>query len=73
MVQKTHWEAPCQSTYDIMSELKINIEPTKAVWTGSLKDKTDGICQDLAITWESETFTLPGVTFSKNINRHDWQ
>ena len=54
-----------------MSELKINIKQTKAVWTGSLKDNMDGICQDLGITWESETFTLLGVTFSKKINRHD--
>ena len=48
-----------------ISGLKINIEKTKAVWIGSLKDKRDGICQYLDITWESETFTLLGVTFSK--------
>jgi len=48
-----------------MSELNINIKQTKAVWTGSLKDKKNGICQDLGLTWESETFTLLGVTFSK--------
>jgi len=41
------------------------LKNTKAVWIGSLKDKIDGICQDLGITWESETFTLLGITFSK--------
>jgi len=44
--------------YANISGLKFNIEKTKAVWIGSLKDKIDGICQDLGITWESETFTL---------------
>jgi len=51
--------------YANISGLKINIEKTKAVWIGSLKDKRDEICQYLDITWESETFTLLGVTFSK--------
>ena len=51
--------------YANSSGLKIKIEKTKAVWIGSLKDKRDGICQDLCIPWESETFTLLGVTFSK--------
>jgi len=47
-----------------ISGLNINIENTKVVWIGSLKDKLNGICPDLGITWESETFTLLGVTFS---------
>jgi len=51
--------------YANISGLKINIEKTKAVWVDSSKEKRDGICQNLGITWESETFTLLGVTFSK--------
>jgi len=41
------------------------LKKLRLFWIGSLKDKSDGICQDLGITWESETFTLLGVTFSK--------
>ena len=51
--------------YANSSGLKIKLNKLRLFWIGSLKDKRDGICQDLGITWESETFTLLGVTFSK--------
>jgi len=42
----------------------LTLKKLRLFWIGSLKDKRYGICQDLGITWESETLTLLGVTFS---------
>ena len=53
--------------YASASGLYINIEKTKVVWIGSEKNSNTRFCDEYRLSWESENFTVLGITFSKNL------
>ena len=53
--------------YASASGLYINIEKTKVVWIGSEKNSNTRFCDEYRLSWESENFTVLGITFSNNL------
>lgn len=53
--------------YAKISGLEINVDKTKAVWIGALKNNQHAICEDLGIKFENK-FKLLGVDFSTDLN-----
>ena len=50
------------------SGLKPNIDKTKAIWIGSMKNSARRLCSDKNLDWSFEPFKFLGVTFSLNID-----
>ena len=53
--------------YFKFSGLKPNLDKTKAIWIGSMKESALNLCQRKKIVWTQEPFTVLGVIFSTNI------
>ena len=51
-----------------ISGLQLNVDKTKVVWIGSMKNSVTKLCPELDLSWEENSFNLLGVTFSKNLN-----
>ena len=47
-----------------MSGLNINVDKTKAVWTGSRRNSTLRFMPEINLDWNPVTFTVLGVVFS---------
>jgi len=54
--------------YGEISGLQLNVDKTKVVWMGSMKNSVTKLCPELDLSWEENYFNLLGVTFSKNLN-----
>ena len=53
--------------YGEISGVQLNVDKTKVVWMGSMKNSVTKLCpEDLSL--EENSFNLLGVTFSKNLN-----
>ena len=50
-----------------ISGLKINIEKTKAIWIGSLKNSEVRICRNYNLDWTEGYFKILGVTFTTEV------
>ncbi|MCG7879937.1 MAG: reverse transcriptase family protein [Candidatus Thiodiazotropha endolucinida] len=53
--------------YASASGLCINLEKTKVVWIGSEKASKRRFCENYNLSWESEEFSVLGITFPKNL------
>jgi Reverse transcriptase (RNA-dependent DNA polymerase) len=53
--------------YANISGLHVNVDKTKAVWIGSMKNSTRIICPELGLVWEKERFKILGITFTINL------
>ena len=51
-----------------ISGLQLNVDKTKVVWIGSMKNSVTKLCPE-DLSWEENSFNLLGVTFSKNLNK----
>ena len=50
-----------------MSGLKINVDKTKAVWTGSRRNSKLRFMPEINLDWNPVTFTVLGVVFSTDV------
>ena len=53
--------------YADASGLQINIDKTRVIWFGSMKDSNEVLCRDLNLNWDSSIFEILGVKFSLNL------
>ena len=53
-----------------LSGLKISISKTKAIWFGTGYNKTEVLCPDLKLDWDTD-FRLLGVDFDGNLEKMD--
>ena len=51
-----------------LSGLKINIEKTRAIWIGALRNSHTRLCCDANLDWTQDSFKVLGVNFSSNVN-----
>ena len=47
--------------------LYVNIEKTKVVWIGYEKGSNRRFCEEHNLSWESDEFTVLGITFPKHL------
>ena len=47
----------------LMSSLTINVEKTRAIWIGSLRQSTKQLCREYKLDWSQGSFRTLGVTF----------
>ena len=48
----------------LMSELKINVENTRAIWIGSLSHSNRQLCKEYKLDWSQGSFKILGITFT---------
>ena len=53
--------------YANASDLCVNIDKTKVVWIGSMKNSNVRFCENYDLQWEKNEFTVLGVRFTKNL------
>ena len=53
--------------YADASGLRVNMDKTKVVWFGSMKNSKQKLCLDENLSWEEGVFTLLGVKFTINL------
>ena len=50
-----------------MSDLKINVEKTRAIWIGSMNRSNRKLCLEYNLDWNQEPFKILGVTFTPEV------
>ena len=50
-----------------MSDLKINIEKTRAIWIGALSNSETQMCRNQRLDWSQGPFKVLGVTFTTEV------
>ena len=57
--------------YAKASGLCVNIDKTKVVWIGSMKNSNVRFCENYDLQWEKNEFTVLGVRLKKKKNLKD--